>query len=68
MVMYVKCNTKAHSRYHCCVSVCSLSYSARKVHVPYCHLLPVRLNLIHPLYLTNGTIFGKNLLNIKFVF
>jgi hypothetical protein len=34
-------------------------------HAPYCHLWPVRLYNIFPRYLINGTIFGKELLNIK---
>jgi hypothetical protein len=36
--------------------------------VLYCHLWPVRLYHIFPHYLTNGTIFGKKLLDIKCVF
>jgi len=31
----------------------------------YCHLLPLLLTDIVPNHLTNGTIFGKKLLNIK---
>jgi hypothetical protein len=34
----------------------------------YCHLWPVRLYHIFPNYLTNGTIFGKQLMNIKCFF
>ena len=41
------------------VCICSLRYPACKVHVPYCHLWPVRLYNIFQLYLANGTIFGK---------
>ena len=36
--------------------------------VLYCHLWPVWLYHIFPYYLINGTIFGKELLNIKRVF
>jgi hypothetical protein len=35
--------------------------------VLYSHLWPLWLNHIFPNYLTNGTIFGIKLLNIKFV-
>jgi len=34
----------------------------------YCHLWPLRLYSIFPHYLINGMIFGKKLLNIKFLF
>ena len=36
--------------------------------VRLCHLWPVRLDHIFPHYLTNGTIFGRNVLNIKCMF
>jgi hypothetical protein len=36
--------------------------------VLYCHLWPVRLYNIFPHYFTNDTIFGKMILNMKFVF
>jgi len=54
-----------------CVCICSLRYSACNVHAQYCHLWPVWLYNIFPLYLINGTIFGggeKKLLNTKCVF
>jgi hypothetical protein len=40
------------------LSVCSLRYSACNAHAP-CHLLPVRVYNIFPLYLINGMIFAK---------
>ena len=42
-----------------CARVCSLSYAACNAHAPY-----VSLYRVFPHYLTNGTIFGKTLLNI----
>jgi len=48
--------------------VCNLRYPACKAHAPYCHPWPVRFYNIFPHYLINGTIFGKKLLNTKFVF
>jgi hypothetical protein len=49
-----------------CVSVC---YPACNAHAPYyIVILPVRLCLIFPHYLINGTIFGKKILNTKCVF
>jgi len=63
------CSGKATSiSYSECVS-CSLIYPACIALAPYCHLWPVRLYHIFPLFLINGTIFGKNkkLLNIKCV-
>jgi hypothetical protein len=50
------------------VCVCSLRYPASNAHAPYCLLWPVRLYIILPYYLINGTIFGRTLLNIKCVF
>jgi hypothetical protein len=50
------------------VCVCSLSYPERNAHASYCHLWPAPLYNIFPHYLINGTIFVKNLLNIKWVF
>jgi hypothetical protein len=41
------------------VCVCSVSYPPCNAHAPYCHLWPVRLCLIFPHYLINGTIFEK---------
>ena len=49
------------------VCVWSLRYSACNPHAPY-HLWPVWCYSTFPHYLINGTIFGKNLLNIKCVF
>ena len=51
-----------------CACVCGLRYPACTAHVPNCHLLPVPLYNIFPHYLTNGTILGQKLLNIKCVF
>ena len=48
-----------------CVCVCSLRYPACKARAPYCHLWPIWLYNIFPHYLTNGTIFGRMLLNTK---
>jgi hypothetical protein len=49
--------------------VASLSYPASKAHetyyVLYCHLCLVRLSYIFTHYLTNGTLGGGGLLNIK---
>jgi hypothetical protein len=53
------------------VYVCSHSYPACKAHAPYNIVvcgLSGRLYHIFPHYLTNDTIFGENLLNIKCVF
>jgi hypothetical protein len=77
--MYAQRNIEARSRIHICrgkaistahSSVClqpcffsTQSFCA----VWYCHLWPVWLYHISPLYLINGTIFGKTL-NIKYVF
>jgi hypothetical protein len=38
------------------VCVCSLRYPTCNAHAPYCHLWPVRLYNIFPLYLVNGKI------------
>jgi len=48
------------------VCVCSLRYPAFKAQAPYCHLCPA-VN-IFPLYLINGWIFEKTILNLKRVF
>jgi len=48
--------------------VCSPSYPACRLHESCCHSLAVWLYLIFPLFLTNSTIFGRELLNIKCVF
>ena len=76
--MWVQRNTEARLQSHCCrgkaisfnyifwVCICSLSYPARKGHVPYCHLWPLRLH-IFPHYLIKDAIFGKTLLNKKCV-
>jgi hypothetical protein len=47
------------------VCICSLRYPACNVHLPYCHLCPIRLYNIVTRCLIQGTIFGENLLNIK---
>ena len=49
------------------VCICSLSYTARNAHAPCCHLWPVPLYNILPHYLIKGTIFEKQLQNIKCV-
>ena len=76
--LYVWRNTEEPSCNHCCseksskyyilwVCVCSLRYPACNAHAPCCHLWPVSLRNISPHYPIKGTIFGKNLLNIKWV-
>jgi len=50
------------------VRVCSLRYPPCNAHAPYCHLWPVRLYYTFPLYLINGMIFLKKILNITHVF
>jgi len=50
------------------VCVCSLRYPAYNAHAPFWYLWPTRLYRIFPLYLINGAIFGKRLLNKKCVF
>ena len=47
--------------------VCGLMHPAHNAHVPYCHLWPVLLYNIFPHYLIKGTVFEKQLLNIKCV-
>jgi len=49
------------------VCVCSIRYPACHAHVPYSHLWSDRLYSIFPHYLMKGTIFEKQLLNIKCV-
>ena len=74
-----KRNIKARSRNHFCggeksnkcyifwLCACSRWYPSRNAHAPYCHLCPDPLYSIFPHYLTNGTIFGgEMLLNTKF--
>jgi hypothetical protein len=46
-----------------CVCVILITRQAKRVHLIYCHLWPVWLHKIFPLYLINGTIFGKNVDN-----
>jgi len=46
----------------------SLKYPSCNAHAPYCHVWSAPLYNIFPHYLINGTIFGKKLLNTKFVF
>jgi hypothetical protein len=68
-------NNEACSCNHCCsgkvtsitklsVYVCCFSHPARNAHA----LWPAWLYHIFPNYLTNGTIFGRKLLNLKYVF
>jgi hypothetical protein len=75
--MYLHHNTEARSRYHCysgkaisivypeCVFVALFAQHAMRMHVLYCHLWPVRLYNIFARYLTNGTIFGKEVIEHK---
>jgi hypothetical protein len=49
------------------VCVFSLSYPECNAHAPYCHMWPVWLDHIFPLYHINQTIFRKRLLNINCV-
>ena len=42
------------------VFVCSFNYQAYNAHASSCHLWPVWLLNIFPLYLINGTIFGES--------
>ena len=58
---------KINKYYIFCLCVCSLRYLACNAHAPR-HLWPVRLYHIFPQYLMNRTIFGKTLLNTKFLF
>jgi hypothetical protein len=66
-------NIEARSCNHFCsgkknyifwVCVCSLKYPACNAHVP-CHLCPVRLCIIFPHYLMDGTTVDKRLLNTQ---
>ena len=41
------------------VCVCSLSYLACNVHVPYCHLWPALLYSIFPHYVINSMVLKK---------
>ena len=50
-----------------CLRECSLINPARNAPL-YCHLRPLWLHQIFRLYLISDTIFGKKLLNIKYVF
>ena len=50
------------------VYVCNRRYNACNAHTPCCHLSPLRLCHISPHYLTNGTIFEIETLNINCVF
>ena len=50
---------KSNKYYTFWVCICSLRYPAYNLHAPYCHLWPVRLYSILPLYLINNTILGK---------
>jgi len=57
---------KSNEYYTNWLCICSLRYSACNAHVPYFHLWPTQLYCFFP-HLINGTIFGKKLLNLKFV-
>ena len=50
-----------------CFCACSITYPASNA-PPYYHLQSFWLHCIYQRYLINGTIFGRNLLNIKCVF
>ena len=81
LVRHIVHNVNIHNvlqHNHCCIGeknnnyyifrvcVCSPSYPACKAHASYCHLCPVWLyNISFPLYLTNGTTFGKNVAEHK---
>jgi hypothetical protein len=66
---------KAALHIYVCVSVCvyarasacSVTYPVYKAHTPFCHLWLLWLYNIFQHYLINGTIFEKQLLNIKSV-
>ena len=63
------CRAKAiNNTYYECVSVALDIQHAKRMRLLYCHLWPVWLYHIFPHYLTNGTITGRKLLNIKYVF
>jgi hypothetical protein len=64
--MYPLLQWKSNYKLRDCVN--KLTYLSYGAHAPYCHLWPFRLCSIFPHYLTRGTIFEKNLLNIKCVF
>ena len=49
------------------VSVCSRRYPACNAHAPCCYLWPVQLYKLFPHYLIKRTIFGRRLLNVKYV-
>ena len=51
-----------------CGRVWGHSYPACNARAPYCNLWPALLYSVFPLYLVNGTIFGKKFLNTKCVF
>ena len=48
--------------------ICSLRYPAWSAHISYCNLWPLRFYCIFPHYLITGSIFEKELPNIKCVF
>ena len=50
-----------------CLRACILNYPVCNA-LTHCHLWPLWLHHIIRHYLVNGTIFGKKLLNIKYVF
>ena len=60
---------KSSNHYVLLVCVCSLSNPACKAHAPfYSNLWPVCIYNIIPHYLINGTIFEKELPDIKYLF
>jgi hypothetical protein len=62
---YVFWERKGDKYYIFWVWVSSLNYPACNWHAQYCHMWPVRLYNIFPIYLINGTILGKNLIEHK---
>ena len=51
--------------YYCHRVSTKLQLTNLSYHIIHCHLRPASLNHIFPHYLTNGTIYGNKLLNIK---
>ena len=52
-----------------CASVVLVIQDTNRVsHIILCHIRPVRLYHIHPLYPKNDTIFRTNVLNVRCVF
>jgi hypothetical protein len=74
--MYIERNIQARGRnkllqwnsnkyYIFLLCVCSLRYPAYNAHAPYCRLWPAWLYYIFPLYLINGTILDKKVIEYK---